>query len=130
MLRAVAIASGLYDIALGSSMLLMKDVLARAFGTVPPVPPIHADLNGLFLLAIGAGYALPASAPERFRGYLWIMGAWLKGAGAVAFVADVLLRHSPRSFLLFAATDAALAIATLWALLLTRSVRPQPSGGA
>ena len=41
----------------------------------------------------------------------------LKGAGAVLFVADYLLRGSPASFLLFAAADGALALVTLWALL-------------
>jgi len=52
----------------------------------------------------------------RFRWYLWLMGPVLKGAGAVAFVLDHVLRGSPRSFLLFAASDGVLAIVTLWAL--------------
>ena len=45
------------------------------------------------------------------------MGPLLKGAGALAFVADHVLRHSPPAFLLFAASDGALALLTLWALL-------------
>jgi len=46
-----------------------------------PAPAIHADLNGLFALAIAAGYLLPYRDPDRYRAYLWIMGPMLKGAG-------------------------------------------------
>jgi len=49
-----------------------------------------------------------------------VMGPLLKGAGALAFVLDHVMRDSPRSFLLFAASDGALAVWTLWALLATR----------
>jgi hypothetical protein len=45
------------------------------------------------------------------------MGPVLKGAGALAFVLDHVVRHSPRSFLLFAASDGALALLTLWVLM-------------
>jgi len=55
---------------------------------------------------------------------MWVMGPGLKGAGAVTFVLDYLLRGSPRSFLLFAASDGALALLTLVAL----SVRPSRAG--
>jgi hypothetical protein len=46
------------------------------------------------------------------------MNVLLKGAGAVLFLVDHYLRQSPASFLLFAASDGALALITLWALLL------------
>ena len=45
------------------------------------------------------------------------MGPLLKGAGAAAFVLDYVVRHSPRSFLLFAVSDGTLALLTLAALL-------------
>ena len=61
----------------------------------PASPPIFSDLNALFLLAVGAGYALPWRDPERYRGYMWVMGPGLKGAGAVTFLLDYLLRDSP-----------------------------------
>ena len=51
---------------------------------------------------------------------MWVMGPGLKGAGAAAFVLDYLSRNSPRSFLLFAASDAALALLTLVALSVRR----------
>ena len=46
--------------------------------------------------------------------YLWVMGPLLKGVGALAFVLDHIVRGSPRSFLLFAASDGALALWTSW----------------
>ena len=48
------------------------------------------------------------------------MGPLLKGAGAAAFLLDYVFRGSPASFLLFAASDGALALLTLWALLRER----------
>jgi hypothetical protein len=45
------------------------------------------------------------------------MGPFLKGAGAMLFLLDYTFRGSPTSFLLFAASDGALAALTLYALL-------------
>ena len=98
-------------------MLAGRPLLSQIFGVPLPVPPIHADLNALFVTAVGIGYWWPYTDPVRFRWYLWLMGPVLKGAGAVTFVLDHVLRGSPRSFLLFAASDGVLAIVTLWALL-------------
>jgi hypothetical protein len=119
-LSTVAAISGLYDFIVGAFLLLTPDRLASLFGVPPASPPIFANLNALFLMAVGAGYVMPWRDPERYRGYLWVMGPGLKGAGAVTFVLDYLLRDSPRSFLLFAASDGALALLTLLAL----SARP------
>lgn len=120
-LSLVALVSGLYDFIVGALLLFLTDRMAAAFGSPPPMPPIFADLNGIFLLAVGAGYALPWRDPVRYRGYLWVMGPLLKGAGAAAFVLDYLFRGSPKSFLLFAASDGALALLTLWLLLASRA---------
>lgn len=116
-LSAVAALSGVYDVALGLGLLFGRELLAHAFDVPLPNPPIHADLNGLFALAIGVGYVLPWRSPARWRAYLWLMGPGLKGAGALLFVADYLWRSSPAGFLLFALTDGSLALLTLWALL-------------
>ena len=120
MLSAIAAISGLYDSIVGAFLLLAPGQLAALFGVPPANPRIFSDLNGLFLLSVGAGYALPWRDPDRYRGYLWVMGPGLKGAGAMTFLLDYLLRDSPRSFLLFAASDGAIALLTLWAL----SARP------
>jgi hypothetical protein len=116
-LRVLALLSGIYDALIGISMLAGRDLLVALFGVAPPVPPIHADLNGLFALAIALGYTMPYRDPVRYRPYLWLMGPLLKGAGAVLFVGDYLLRGSPASYLVFAAGDGTLALVTLWALL-------------
>jgi hypothetical protein len=117
MLSFVAGLSGLYDIFVGAFLLLAADSLASVFGVPAANPRIFSDLNALFLIAVGAGYYLPYSDPARYRAYLWIMGPMLKGAGAGAFLLDYFFRGSPSSFLLFAASDGALALLTLWALL-------------
>lgn len=124
----IAAVSGLYDLLVGAFLLLAPAQLASLFDVPPASPRIFSDLNGLFLLAVGAGYALPWRDPERYRGYLWIMGPGLKGAGAAAFLLDYLLRGSPRSFLLFAASDGILAIATL-VVLLRSPRRREPAVG-
>lgn len=117
MLSFIAGLSGLYDLIVGAFLLLAADSLASLFGVPPATPRIFSDLNGLFLISVGAGYYFPWRDPVRYRGYLWIMGPMLKGAGAIAFLLDYTFRGSPASFLLFAASDGALALLTLWALL-------------
>src|SRR5262245_51664772 len=117
MLSLVEGLSGLYDFIVGAFLLLAPDSLASMFGVQPAHPRIFSDLNGLFLLAVGLGYYFPWKEPSRYRGYMWIMGPLLKGAGAFAFVLDYMFRGSPASFLLFAASDGLLALLTLWALV-------------
>ena len=113
----MAAISGLYDGAVGLFLLLAADRLASLFGVAPAQPPIFSDLNGLFLVAVGIGYYFPYRDPAGARWYLWVMGPLLKGAGAALFLTDYVVRHSPASFLLFAASDGALAVLTLIALL-------------
>ena len=124
MLSRIAAISGLYDTIVGALLLCVPGWLASTFGVPPASPRIFSDLNALFLLSVGAGYYLPWRDPIRYRGYLWVMGPFLKGAGAVAFVLDYLYRGSPASFLLFAASDGTLAVVTLYALLVTRASNP------
>jgi hypothetical protein len=122
-LSLIAAVSGLYDIAVGVILLAGRNWLAQTMGVPLPAPPIHSDLNALFVLVIGAGYWLPYRDPVRFRAYLWLMGPVLKGAGAAVFILDHFLRGSPGIFLLFAASDGSLALLTLWALLTNPRVR-------
>jgi len=120
--RLVAAVSGIYDALVGVVMIAGRPLLASLFHVALPVPPIHADLNGIFLLSVAAGYAIPYRDPASRAGrmYLWVMGPCLKGGGALAFVLDYIVRQSPRSFLLFAVSDGAMAVLTLWALLTSR----------
>ncbi len=117
MLSVVAGISLVYDLSAGLLLLAATDSMARWFGVPPPQPIIFAKLNGLFLIAVGIGYVMPLLDPIRYRGYLWVFGPLLKGAGAILFVLDYFVNASPASFLLFAFTDGALAIATLAALV-------------
>ncbi len=117
-LRTIAAVSGIYDALVGVAMLAGRPLLAQIFAVPLPTPPIHADLNGVFLLAVAVGYLIPYRDPgsRGGRAYMWVMGPLLKGAGALVFVLDYWMRHSPPAFLLFGASDGALALATLWAL--------------
>jgi hypothetical protein len=124
--RTIAAVSGAYDAAIGMFLLLAADRFAALFGVAPAQPPIFSDLNGLFLLAVGIGYYWPYRDPVGARWYLWVMGPGLKGAGAVAFLADYAFRHSPASFLLFSASDGTLAVLTLVALAGSRNTPAPP----
>jgi hypothetical protein len=117
-LRTIAAVSGIYDAIVGVTMLAGRPLLASIFNVPLPEPPIHADLNGIFLLSVAAGYLIPYRGPDSAggRAYLWVMGPLLKGAGAATFVIDHFVRGSPSSFLLFALSDGLLAAITLWAL--------------
>jgi hypothetical protein len=125
-LRSIAAVSGAYDALVGAVMLAGRPIFARLFDVPLPVPPIHADLNGVFLLAVATGYLIPFRHPESSEGrtYLWVMGPLLKGAGALTFVLDYAFRHSPSSFLLFAASDGTLALLTCWALATSSTSTP------
>ncbi len=119
-IRFVSLLSCIYDIAIGVVLLAGREWLAATFGVPSPQPPIFVELNAVFLLAVGIGYLLPYARPESYRGYLWVMGPVLTGGGALAFVLDRYAHGSPRAFLLFAVSDGAVALLTLWALLTTR----------
>lgn len=116
-LRALAILSGLYDLALSLPMLFAAPALARLFGAPPPVPLVNAELNGVFTLSLAVGYFWAAQDVEARRGYLWVAGVLAKALGAALFVADHYRAGSPASFLAFAATDGTLAVLTTLLLL-------------
>lgn len=120
-IRAVAAISLVYDISIGITLFLFRELFQIWFGVPAPQPPIHVDLNALFVTSVGVGYLLPYRDPIRYRAYMWIFGVALKFGGAAAFLADYLTRGSPASFLLFAASDGLIAVLSLIALLRTRS---------
>jgi hypothetical protein len=121
-LRALAVVGGVYDLALSAPMLFVPEITARLFGAPTPVPVLNAQLNGLFTLTLALGYFWCAQDVDARRGYLWVAGAFVKIAGAALFIGDHFIRGSPSSFLLFAATDGAIGLLTLVALL--RASRP------
>jgi hypothetical protein len=116
-LRSLALVSGAYDLLLGIAMLLAAAPVARLFGAEPPVPLVNAQLNGVFALSLALGYYWAAGDAAARRGYLWVAGVFAKALGAGVFVVDHFVHASPTSFLVFAATDGALALLTLVLLL-------------
>jgi hypothetical protein len=128
-LRALALVSALYDLALGIPMLVAAPQVARLMGAGAPSPVINAQLNGLFTITLAIGYFWAAADVEARRGYLWVAGVFAKAAGALLFVVDHFARGSPDSFLLFAVTDGSLALVTL-VLLMQAKERDQYSSNS
>jgi hypothetical protein len=120
-LSVVAGVSLIYDLATGIALLVATDRVAAWFGVPVPHPVLFVKLNAVFLMAVGLGYLQPLRHPDAHRAYLWVFGVLLKGGGAATFLADHYLNGSPGAFLVFAASDGALALATLGALLLRRA---------
>jgi len=119
--RRLSVIAGIslgYDLTIGLALLAMADRFASLFGVAVPEPRLFVTLTGLCLVCIGLGYLQPMRDPERYRGYLWIFGPALKGAGAIVFIWYFAYGRAPASYLLFAATDGALAVVTWWALRL------------
>ena len=120
LLSAVAGVSFAYDLATGVVLLVATSQVAAWFGAPLPTPILFVKLNAVFLIAVGLGYLAPMRNPDAHRGYLWIFGPLLKGGGALTFLIDHYVNGSPASFLLFAASDGALAIVTFAALVRSR----------
>jgi hypothetical protein len=113
---AVAGISLVYDLSIGLVLLAAADWFASLFGVTVPEPRTFVTLCGLFLVCVGLGYLQPMRNPAQHRGYLWVFGPLLKGAGALVFCLDYFVNGAPRSYLLFAFSDGVLALATLIAL--------------
>ena len=126
-LSVVAGISLLYDLSAGVVLLAATDRMASWFGVPVPDPILFAKLNGLFLIAVGLGYLAPLRDPFTHRGYLWVFGVFLKGAGAALFVSDHFANGSPASFLVFGASDGLLAAVTLAALAAARPTDNAPA---
>jgi hypothetical protein len=112
-LRNLATISGVYDLGLAVTMLFFAREAARLFGAPDPMPLLNAQLNGVFTLALAAGYFWAREDVATRRGYFWVAGILAKGLGALLFVWDHFTQGSPVSFLVFAATDGLLAVLTV-----------------
>ena len=126
MLRGIAAVSLCYDLLIGVALFFLREQMQTFFALPPPQPPIHVDLNAIFVTFVAIGYVLPFRDPVRYRAYFWIFGVGLKYAGAIAFLGDYFYRESPASFLLFAVSDALVASVTLAALKLTPALSSKP----
>lgn len=126
MVRGIALVSLIYDLSIGVALFTLRPQLQAWFGLPPAVPPIHVDLNAIFVSFVGLGYLLPLQDPNRYRAYLWIFGVALKLVGAMAFIGDYLYRGSPAALLLFALSDGVVAGLTLAALQLSPAASHLP----
>ncbi len=104
------------DVLLGRALLFALPEVQGLLDLPTPRFPVNANLNGLFALAVGAGYFAVWRRPADFGWYFWIMGVCLKGGGTLFLILDQVLRGSPPAFLLVAVTDGTLAVLTLYAL--------------
>jgi len=130
-LRWIALVSALYDLLLALPLLLFPRLTASLFGLPAPQPLVNAQLNGVFALALAAGYLWASRDPTSRRGYFWAAGVLAKGLGAFLFLFDHVVRSSPPAFLLFTVTDGGLAMATAAALLATGDApAPRSEAGA
>lgn len=119
-LSVVAGISLVYDLAIGLALLLATDRFAALFGVPVPEPRLFVTICGVLLVCVGLGYLQPMRDPARHRAYLWVFGPVLKGLGAYVFLCEHLWNGGPAAYLIFAASDGALALVTL-AVLLRRS---------
>lgn len=106
-----------YDILIGVALLAAADQFAALFGVPVPEPRLFVTICGILLISVGLGYLQPMRQPAAHRPYLWIFGPLLKGAGAAVFVWEYAANGAPASYLLLAASDGTLALATLVVLL-------------
>ena len=116
-LRIVIAISLLYDFAIGAGFFFFASNIAIFFKSPSPSPPIIANLLGLFALTAAFCYILPFINPSRWKNLLWLLGPFLKGTGAIVFIADHFFRGSPSSYLIFAFADGFLALWTAVILL-------------
>jgi hypothetical protein len=87
LVKTIAAISLVYDVSVGIALSLFRQEFQDIFGVAAPQPPIHVDLNALFVTCVGIGYILPYREPERYRGYMWIFGVLLKFASDAALAA-------------------------------------------
>jgi hypothetical protein len=119
-LRQLSVVAGIslvYDLAIGLALLVAADSFAALFGVPVPEPRLFVTICGVLLVCVALGYLQPMREPARHRTYMWIFGPGLKGAGASVFLYEHFVNGGPTSYLLFAATDGLLALATLVVLL-------------
>ena len=115
-MKTIAAISLVYDLTAGVALLAFPSILPMWLGIPLPEPRVFLELNGIFLIAVAFGYALPYRDPHRYRAYLWVFGVGLKSAGAAAFAIDALWRGSSAAMWLFAAGDGMMAALSLAAL--------------
>lgn len=103
---------GIYLAGLGLMLLLVPNLLLRAFG-VPPTNEVWIRINGMFILCLSFYYV--QTARHELTSFIrWTV--WARIAVIFSFAAFVLLVSAPKALLLFGLIDLFSAIWTWLAL--------------
>ncbi|HYN86791.1 MAG TPA: hypothetical protein VER32_16185 [Pyrinomonadaceae bacterium] len=105
-------AFGIYLFALGLILLLVPNVLLRAFGA-PPTDEVWIRINGMLVLCLSF-YYVRAARGELTSFIRWTV--WARVAVIIYFTAFVLTVSAPRALLVFGLIDLLAAVWTWRAL--------------
>lgn len=103
---------GIYLCGLGLALLLVPNLMLRAFG-VPPTQEVWIRINGMFVLCLSF-YYVQTARNELTNFIRWTV--WARIAVIFYFAAFVLLVSAPKALLLFGLIDLLAAIWTWLAL--------------
>ncbi len=122
------LAGALLDLPFGAAVLLAPGAVAPLLGVTLPEgrSRVYFDLNGLFLLALGALYLAIWRAPRRLAPAAAIGGA-LRIGGFLLFSAAVARGRADAFFLLIGVTELALGVAHLGLLARARRAGETPT---
>jgi len=108
-----------YDLVLGSALLLLPLETMRLFGWDYRGPVFFVEQSGLFLMILGAAYA----AGILNRAFAWFL-VGSKAAAVVFLTGEYLTGKAPTTVLLAAAVDGLMGLSVTVAVL-----RESPRGG-
>lgn len=127
-LGATFLAGAVLDLAFGAGILLAPGALAPLLRVTVPSGParVYLDLNGVFLLALGALYVAIWRAPRTLAAAAAI-GGGLRLAGCVLFVASVAAGRADPFFLVIGGLEGLLGTAHLGLLARARRADRTPA---
>lgn len=107
----------LLDLPFGAAILVFQRLLAPALGVTLPQAGarVALDLDGLFLLALGAVYLLIFREPERFAPVAAV-GTLLRFGGFALFYTDVITGRADRFYLTIGTLEAFLGLLHMFLL--------------
>jgi hypothetical protein len=115
--RVILRIGAIYDAGFGVPLLWIPATLTSMLHVPMPDGPasIWIQLDGIFLIVVGAIYWIMSQNPTRYLGIMLVI--LLGKAGSIAFyLYHVLALHQSKMFLLFAALDTVMFFLHLWAL--------------
>ncbi len=103
---------GVVDAVFGTAILIAAEPAAPLLRVTLPTPPIYLDLNGLFLVALGAMYLMIWREPKRLAP-IAAVATLLRFGGFALFLGGAVLGRGDPSFKALALVDGVLAIVHL-----------------